>query len=367
MSKVFWDESSNFIYTFDTDENIFQRDYFKFFDSAICDMNSGGHLRINNDYQIMMISDNELMIKGPFSKSQYVIVNGKTYYQENKQEVIDPDFSIPVDGNIDPGFTAPEELEQGLKYEPFEYNEQIFIPKLQIGEKEKNIYLEIWKYTNEVYPDYPYKKIKQYLKLNAKHDLFICREEKNVIFVFKLTIDGKTYKFKHISDKLCYFSNIDNLKKAIKDLNLNINLGADVEIKKLIQENSVKLKRRFGLTIDQTENPEYFPIFKQVVNLYCIESLISVSFINGNFITSSGGSSSAPANTSSLKLGQFSTGEDGGNDGYVLSTDLIKNLIEDAENDLYSSIFKRSMNKPSKKLCDNIYGYAKIQTKLFRS
>lgn len=366
MSKVIWDKCSNFIYTFDADEDIFQQEYFKFFDSAICDMKSGYHLRVNQDYKINMISDNELMIKGPFSKSQYVIINGNTYYQTNAVDVIDPDFTKPVDGNIDPGFTAPEELEQSLKYEPFEYNEQIYIPKLDKGEKEKDIKLEIWKYTNEVYPDYPFKKIKQYLKLNDKYDLYVCRDEKNVIFIFKLNIDGKKYEYKYVSDKLCYFSTVENLKAFIKDLNLNITVGSDSEVQKLIQENSVKLKRRFGLTNDQTENPEYFPIFKQVVNLYCIESLISVSFINGNFITSSNEPGNA-VNTSSLRLGKFSTGEDGGNDGYVLSKDLIKNLIEDAENDLYSSILKRSLNKPSKKFCVNDYGHAKVQTKFYRS
>lgn len=366
MSKVVWDKNSNFIYIFDTDENIFQQEYFKFFDSAICDMQTGSHLRINLDYKINMISNNELMIKGPFSKSQYVIVNGQTYYQTNHINVIDPYFSIPEDSAIDPEFTAPEELEEGLKYEPFEYNEQIYIPKLEKGEKEKNIKLEIWKYTNEVYPDYPYKKIKQYLKLNDKYDLYVCRDEKNVIFIFKLNIDGKKYEYKYISDKLCYFSTVENLKNFIKDLNLNITVGTNEETQKLIQENSVKLKRRFGLTKDQTENPEYFPIFKQVVNLYCIESLISVSFINGNFITS-GNVPGMQSNTSSLKLGQFSTGEDGGNDGYILSKDLIKTLIEDAENDLYSSILKRSLNKPSKKFCVNDYGYAKVQAKFYRS
>lgn len=349
MSKVIWDKNSNFIYTFDADEDIFQQEYFKFFDSAIADLKTGSHIRVNVDYQISMISEDELMIKGPFSKSQYVVINGKSYFQQNVKEVVDPEFSIPTDNTVDPEFTIPQQIKEGLKFEPFEINGQIYIPKLETGEKEIPIYLEIWKYTNEVYPDYPYKKIKQYLKLNDKDNLFICREEKNVIFVFKLKLNGQTYTYEHICEKLCYFSTVESVKQFVKDLNLNISLGSDESISKLIQENSVKLKRRFGLKEKQIENPEYFPAFKQVVNLYCVESLISVSFINGNFIASSGNDNNV--NTSSLRLGQFSTGEDGGNDGFVLSTDLIKNLIDDAENDLYLSIFKRCVNKPARKIC----------------
>lgn len=346
MSKVTWDKNSNFIYTFDANEDVFQQDYFKFFDSAICDLETGGHLRVNSKYQIMMIVEDELMIKGPFSKSQYAIVNGKTYFQDKEEKKTDSDLKKQTTDEV----VAQEQIEQESKYEPFEDNGQIYIPKLQLGEKEKDVYLEIWKYTNEVYPDYPFKKIKQYLKLNDKRDLYICREEKNVIFIFKLKLEGKEYSFKHVCEMLCYFSNVESLKQLVKDLNLNIILREDEKLKKLIQENSVKLKRRFGLTSQQTENPEYFPIFKQVVNLYCIENMISVSFINGNFITL-GDELGNTANTRSLKLGQFATGEEGGNDGYILSTDLIKKMIEDAENDLYSSIFKNSVNKPARKIC----------------
>ena len=132
-------------------------------------------------------------------------------------------------------------------------------------------------------------------------------------------------------------------------MELNIPLKPDDELKLLIQENSVKLKRRFGLREMYTENPEYMPIFKKVVNLYCIENLIAISFINGNFI-----STGEHGTNNGMKLSKFSIDGDGGTGGYALSTDLIKDLIDKAENDLYKSLFKEPRRKKKKGMFDNL-------------
>ena len=136
-----------------------------------------------------------------------------------------------------------------------------------------------------------------------------------------------------------YWSNIKDLKEFLKDTSLEFSNKTDEQFKKLIQEKSVYLKRRFGLNKSSIEDIEYFPLYKKLVNLYCLYDIISLSFINGvNSDLNNGSINSAGSN---LKLGNFSTGVDGGANGSVLSTQLVKNMIDVTEKDLYASLYKK--------------------------
>ena len=105
----------------------------------------------------------------------------------------------------------------------------------------------------------------------------------------------------------------------------------------MIQEKSVYLKRRFGLDKTQIEDIEYFPLYKRLVNLYCMSEFLALKFING--VNADVGLGASPS-TSNLKLGNFATGVGGGANGTVSSSDLIKNLIYEAEKELYEALYK---------------------------
>lgn len=71
--------------------------------------------------------------------------------------------------------------------------------------------------------------------------------------------------------------------------------------------------------------------------------MISISFASGNFI--SGGTSGSGTN---LTLSKLKIDDTSGTDSTVLSTEVIKSLIEEAEADLYSSLFKKPYLKKAK-------------------
>ena len=340
FDKIKWKEHK-FYYTFDINEPVFNDEYFKFYNGNARSSEQVEPVRVFLDYKIKIISSNELMVEGPFFNGYYVVINNipYPYFEENIEE------------------PKPEEPKEELPkpegiYKLLESDNAFYFDKLpeDFEEDYLTVNVKIDEYTNEVYPDYPFRSKKNTFRLNKFHRTEIFKKERNVIYhIFINTKDGKQYFLKYISDILCYFSNVKALKDYIKDLELNIPLKPDDELKLLIQENSVKLKRRFGLRKMYTENPEYMPIFKKVVNLYCIENLIAISFINGNFI-----STGEHGTNNGMKLSKFSIDGDDGTGGYALSTDLIKDLIDKAENDLYKSLFKEPRRKKKKGMFDNL-------------
>lgn len=329
FEKIKWKEH-NFYYTFDTNEPVFSPDYFQFYNGKVKSIEP---VKLEG-FSIRVIANNELIIKGPFYEGYYVVINNIEYpYYENDEE------EKPEE---------PEEPEEEIKepegiVEVFDDEVYFYFEKLpeDFEEDYVQVKVKVDEYTNEVYPDHPFRSKTHSVKLNKFHKYYFLKKERNVIYQITILMpSNEKYFIEKRSDILCYFSTVESLKTFIKDLELNIPIKDDEELRKLIQEKSVKLKRRFGLREKYTENPEYFPAFKRVVNLYCVEDLISVSFINGNFITTGN-----KGTNNGLELSKFKVDGDGGNNGYALSTDLIKTLITEAENDLYKSLFKEPINK----------------------
>lgn len=340
LEKIKWKEH-NFYYTFDIDEPVFNAEYFKFYNGNARSTDKVQPVRVLLDYKIKIVASNELMIEGPFFNGFYVVINNipYPYFEEAPEE---PEPEKPKEELTEPaGIYKLIEEEEAFYFDKLpEDNEEDYVP----------VKVTVEEYTNEVYPDYPFKSKTYTFELNKFHKIEIFKKERNVIYhIFVNTEDGKKYFFKYVAKILCYFSNVKALKEYIKDLELNIPLKPDDELKLLIQENSVKLKRRFGLREMYTENPEYLPIFKKVVNLYCIENLISISFINGNFI-----STGEHGTNNGMRLSKFSINGDGGTNGYALSTDLISDLIYKAEEELYKSLFKEPRRKKKKGMFDNL-------------
>lgn len=340
FEKIKWKEH-NFYYTFDVNEPVFNKKYFQFYNGNARSTDSVKPVEVLLDYKIKMISHNEIMIEGPFYEGFYVIINNipYPYYEEESEE--------PEEKPKDEVIPEPSGIYKLIETEDGFYFDKL---PLEIAKDYLSVKVVIDEYTNEVYPDYPFRNKTYFLKMNKFHKIEIFKKEKNIIYhIFVYPETGGKYFFKYVSNMLCYFSNVKGLKQYIKDLELNIPLKTDEELKMMIQENSVRLKRRFGLREMYTENPEYMPIFKKVVNLYCIENLISISFINGNFI-----STGEHGTNNGMKLSKFSINGDGGTSGYALSTDLIQNLIKEAEADLYKSLFKEPRRKKKKGMFDNL-------------
>lgn len=259
FNKIKW-KDHNFYYTFDINEPVFNYEYFQFYNGNVREEVSGGIYSepVKLDYKIKMISSNELMVEGPFFNGYYVVINNipYPYFEEAPEE---PKPEKPTEELLKPeGIYQLLETDNAFYFDklPEEFEEDYLTVKVKIDE-----------YTNEVYPDYPFRNKKYTFRLNKFHKTEIFKKEKNVIYhIFINTEDGKQYFMKYISDILCYFSNVQSLKQFIKNLELNIPIKSDEELKLLIQENSVKLKRRFGLREMYTENPEYLPIFKSFSN-----------------------------------------------------------------------------------------------------
>lgn len=347
FEKIKW-KNHKFYYTFDINEPVFNTDYFQFYNgNAKGDIDGNVHYEpLKLDYNIIMVSSNELMVEGPFYSGYYVVINNIPYpYFEEETKPEEPEAK-PDD--------KPELKEPSGIYKLIEDDNAFYFDKLpeDYALNYQSVDVVIDEYTNEVYPDYPFRSKKHTFKLNKFHKVEVFKKERNIIYHIYVNTESEKYFLKYISNILCYFSNVESLKSFIKDLELNIPLKPDNELKMLIQEKSVLLKRRFGLREEYTENQEYMPIFKRVVNLYCIEDLIAISFINGNFI-----STGEHGTNNGMKLSKFSIDGDGGTGGYALSTDLIKNLIDDAETDLYKSLFKQPVNKKKKGLYNRCLSY----------
>lgn len=346
FEKIKW-KDHKFYYIFDLNEPVFNTDYFQFYNGNVRDNIDEDTIKyepLKLDYDIVMVSNNELMVEGPFYQGYYVIINNIPYPYFEEKEPEEPEVEEPKQEYKEP---------VGI-YKLIEDDNAFYFDKLpeDYPLDYQNVEVVIDEYTNEVYPDYPFRSKKYIFKLNKFHRTEVFKKARNIIYHIYVYTENEKFFLKYVSRILCYFSTVEALKSFIKDLELNIPIKPDDELRTLIQEKSVLLKRRFGLREEYTENPEYFPIFKRVVNLYCVEDLIAISFINGNFI-----STGEQGTNNGLKLSKFSIDGDGGTGGYALSTDLIKNLIDDAEADLYKSLFKQPVNKKPKGLFGRCRNY----------
>ena len=335
-NKVQWNKKK-LIYKLDENENPLKNNFFSFYKNG---------KKVTNKFLIKIIDEKEVEIEGNFSEEYTLKVNNINYlFNEDLDKDKDKEEKNSAGGENKIKEIEFEEdfYEVDKKYKISLNDEVILIENLdeniklninnnglKINKEIKPLPVIIEQYTNEIYPDFPYKKIK--LSIENKYEI---KRKTNVIY--KIKINNTYYIIKEIPR--FYWSNVKDLKEFLKDTSLEFSNKTDEQFKKLIQEKSVYLKRRFGLNKSSIEDIEYFPLYKKLVNLYCLYDIIALNFINGvNGDLNNGTINSAGSN---LKLGNFSTGVDGGANGSVLSTQLVKNMVDVAEKDLYASLYKK--------------------------
>ncbi|MGL6099129.1 MAG: hypothetical protein ACRC0G_05865 [Fusobacteriaceae bacterium] len=201
-------------------------------------------------------------------------------------------------------------------------------------------------YFKEAYPDF------------ADEEDFVEIEiptGRNVIFegvknkITELTLD-KTYVLEYKGTY--YFTSIAALKEGIADTGLTLPNKKDDKLKLLILEKSLYLKKKFGLTEEQTEDHEMYPVFKRLTILYCLREIIAYTFIQGEITSNGGDGGVVPTSTNTLTLGKFSTKSGSGSSGGSGSSsgssdsgflpDIVANQIAIAEEDVRRSIFIKS-------------------------
>lgn len=329
MSKVIW-KRDKVIYKLDENENPFVNNFFTFYKN---------NNLLENRFIIRVIDETQIEIYGNFFegitlKAGTVKYNYSTEIEYNfAGEKKSKEIEIDLDD-----FTLENKFSVSSSEEQIEITNLTNKLNFRLGpnglrvDEDNSLDIKVEQYTNEIYPDFPYKKY----KLSLKDKTYINRET-NVIYV--IYILGNKIIIKE--EPRYYWSNVKDLREFLKDTDLVFNEKTNERLKRMIQEKSVYLKRRFGLDRKQIEDIEYFPLYKRLVNLYCMSEFLALKFING--VNADVGTSGSPS-TSNLKLGNFSTGVGGGSNGTISSSDLIKNLIYDAEKELYEALFR----EPSK-------------------
>ena len=346
MSKVEW-KKDKVIYRLSENENPFVNDFFTFYQDDE---------KLNETFLIKVIDEKIIEIEGNFSEGIILKVNKINYlfnYEEPKtkektENEVQENYAgvISFEENIiefdDENYKVPNFYELSLDEDKIKITNlkeekitfQLKINDVNINKEIIPLPVKIEQFTNETYPDFPYKKYK--LNINNSHTI-----ERKTNVIYKIKIDNTTFIIK--DNPRFYWSNVKDLKEFLVDSNLQFHEKSDERLKKLIQEKSVYLKRRFGLAKMHIFDVEYFPLYKKLVNLYCLYDIVSLNFINGvngdlNINPINGGYMYGGA---SLKLGNFQTGQEGGTTGNVLTTQLVKGMINLAEKDLYASLFKK--------------------------
>ena len=215
--------------------------------------------------------------------------------------------------------------------------EESNIYALKSTNDEKHITIKIDEYTKEIYPEFPYNVIKK--EFDLKNDCTLVHSvKKGTIIIFKISDGENELRIEYENTPLFHYSTVKSLKTKIKDFNLGLTEKDDESYKTLISQKSLYLKRRFGLTEKQTSNIEFFPLYQQLVDLYCILSMISYSFIQGKPLIDENGNI---YHNSELKLGKFKA--DGDFDGgSIFAPEAIRKSIRQAEEDLSAALINEA-------------------------
>lgn len=333
--KVIWNE--NFIkYRYSNREQYYLKDYFVICRNKII---NNKKIPIKESLTNIKVIDNKyIILNGHFHKGDKLIADGIEYvYEEEKQNENESSDEVVEENKPSSG-------------------NNIFFDKVKIINSDNEINIEsniddsveikilINEYTNETYPEFPHNTIKKIVRVTNKK-LNIHKVKKGTITTLILNDNsGNLIELEYENTPLYHFSTVKSLKDKINDLKLSVEPKEDEYYKKLISEKSIMLKKKFGLTEKEYKNIELFPIFKELVNLYCIQSIISFSYIHGDPIYSE--------SDTSITLGKFKT--DGPNtDGTIFSHDALKSIIKTNEDTLYSSLINKAYNFHKKNSFDN--------------
>lgn len=315
MEKIKWLKDS-IVYAFDPKENIFNN----FFNALI------GNELIQPVEIIMDYTSCEVKFNREFD---IAVVDGQTYIRP----IVAPVAPEPVKSKISefelPDPDVGEPSIPVIVYKVIGGN----LYAENFGDETSVILIER-EYFKEAYPDFA--QIEDNRIINIKRGKHLIAEYvKNKIL--EVEIDGIKYKLE--SRPSLYFCTVASLKEFFEDIQLTLNKKTDDQLKDKIAEKSIYLAKRFGLTDDQTEDYQMYPAFKRLTHLYCLQDIVSFSFIKNE----SGDADSVARAAKNLALGKFSTrdGDSEKKESFFLP-DIIKTKIFEAEEDLRKSIFLRS-------------------------
>lgn len=336
--KVVWNPE-HIVYNYSKREQYYLKNYF-----VIKQMKKIGNQtmlisKVLNNLKI--INAKELMIYGQFNPGDILIADGIEYiYIDEKKDIVTKSEETETTKENTKESSEISELNV-IKFDTqyiFNKDNQIFLS----NKFEQNVILDIVikEYTNEIYPEYPLNVLKKKVEIPINSEVCIYSVPKGIIATMEI-IDSENNSIlvEYENLPLYHFSTVKSLKDKIENLKLNLKEKDDDYYKKLITEKSILLKKKFGLTEKEYKNIELFPIFKELVNLYCIQSLISFNFINGDPVNGEGNHVQMSDN---MTLGKLKLGGGSNNNGSIFSHDAIKMLVKEIEQSLISSIFNPS-------------------------
>lgn len=357
--KVIW--NNEYIkYKYSKNEPYYIKDYF-----IICTNQSinGSIFPIKKSISNFKILDHEyILINGKFNVGDKLFADGIEYiFSEN--QLVNSKSIKNEETNKEKLIESNTDIISFKILKIINDENKIYIHSEEITKEQLTIIIN--EYTNEIYPEFPFNTIKKKIEIINNRN-YIHEIKKGTITVISINDNnGNLIELEYENTPLYHFSTVKSLKEKINDLNLNINLKEDEYYKKLISEKSIMLKKSFGLTEEEYKNIELFPIFKELVNLYCIKSIMSFGYINGSSIM--------PGNNyenTDMTLGKFKTGGEN-NEGTIFSHDAIQNIIKVNEQKLYNSIFNKSIKVKKDKISSNIKPiiipeYFQIKCKILR-
>lgn len=307
---------------------------------------------------IEIINENEINIcfNIKLEVGDILMVEDKNYILENRaiSEFIPKEEKI-VDDSIE-NFEIIPPPEINIKYSDG-------VLELS-GNIETPVKLLINLYTAESYPDYPFEIKKSEIKLlnGYKTDLKVDGGIKCVVEV-QDSLEAVLKSLLIETQPLCYFSNVISLKKDIIELNVKVPEYPDEDLKKLITEKSIVLYSKFGLLYEQRQNPLLTPLYKSIVNLYCIKDLMALGFLSRQLDGSTDSGGGTVSGLGQIQLGNLSLKDNSSSSGgsgssgvsSLLGTTIIEDLIKIEEEKLTSALSGVSQNITKREVKN--YGY----------
>lgn len=194
-----------------------------------------------------------------------------------------------------------------------------------------SVYLILEYFTTESYPEVPFKEEKFTINIEKEYVRKVEKDKGIKCLARVETLEDVNLKTMLLDSKpIVHFSNTPSLRKDIVELGIKVATYSDEEMKKLITEKSIVLYSKFGLLYEQTYNPTLTPIYKSIVNLYCIKDLMALGFLTGELQSdTSGDGSGTTYSVNQIQLGNLSVkdGTSGSGGTGATSTSKISNLL----------------------------------------
>lgn len=249
-----------------------------------------------------------------------------------------PAISEPSDGN------DTNSLETITSFEINYENKEVLIKNT--SQESKTFEFTLHKFFIQSFPDFilQTENFSLIVEPNTNKIVFNLQDG----YVFRLMTEFEGYETKiedYYAYPIYYFSNTKSLKTAFTRASINIEAYSEEDLKIMISDKSMKIKRGFGMLDEQCRNIELQPILKELCELYNIQEQSLIGLVSYG-----AGEASTPnsANNNSglkLKLGNFETDGKSSNSINISSSSgdvSISKRIEQLEITLKDSIIKQA-------------------------